>query len=47
MDGARMIARIMVPWGILAMLTGFIHTKEPLYLIRSLLGAAEAVSFRE
>jgi ACS family tartrate transporter-like MFS transporter len=39
------IARIMVSWGILAMLTGFIHTKNHFYLIRSLLGAAEAGFF--
>ena len=39
------IARIMVSWGILAMLTGFIHTKSHFYLIRSLLGAAEAGFF--
>ena len=41
------LARIMVSWGILAMLTGFIHTKSHFYLIRSLLGAAEAGFFRE
>src|SRR6185436_3617908 len=34
------ITRIMVSWGILAMLTGFIHTKNHFYLIRALLGAA-------
>ena len=39
------LARIMVSWGILAMLTGFIHTKNHFYLIRSLLGAAEAGFF--
>ena len=39
------IARIMVSWGILAMFTGFIHTKTHFYLIRSLLGAAEAGFF--
>lgn len=39
------IARIMISWGILAMLTGFIHTKTHFYLIRSLLGAAEAGFF--
>src|SRR5512132_1546532 len=32
------IARIMISWGILAMLTGFIHTKNQFYLIRFLLG---------
>jgi MFS transporter, ACS family, tartrate transporter len=39
------IARIMVSWGILAILTGFIHTKNQFYIIRFLLGAAEAGFF--
>jgi MFS transporter, ACS family, tartrate transporter len=39
------IARIMISWGILAMLTGFIHTRNHFYLIRALLGAAEAGFF--
>src|SRR5882672_10824248 len=39
------ITRIMVSWGILAMITGFIHTKNQFYLIRLLLGAAEAGFF--
>jgi len=39
------IARIMISWGILAMLTGFIQTKNQFYLIRFLLGAAEAGFF--
>jgi MFS transporter, ACS family, tartrate transporter len=39
------IARIMISWGILAMLTGFIHTQNQFYLIRLLLGAAEAGFF--
>ena len=39
------LARIMVSWGILAMLTGFIQTKNHFYVIRSLLGAAEAGFF--
>ncbi len=39
------LARIMVSWGILAMLTGFIHTRNQFYLIRFLLGAAEAGFF--
>jgi len=39
------IARIMLSWGILAMLTGFIHTRNQFYLIRLLLGAAEAGFF--
>jgi ACS family tartrate transporter-like MFS transporter len=39
------LARIMISWGILAMITGFIHTKNQFYLIRLLLGAAEAGFF--
>jgi len=39
------IARIMISWGILAMLTGFIHTEKQFYIIRLLLGAAEAGFF--
>lgn len=39
------IARIMISWGILAMLTGFVHTKNQFYIIRFLLGAAEAGFF--
>ena len=39
------IARIMISWGILAILTGFIHTKNQFYIIRFLLGAAEAGFF--
>jgi ACS family tartrate transporter-like MFS transporter len=39
------IARIMISWGILAMLTGFVQTKNQFYLIRFLLGAAEAGFF--
>lgn len=39
------IARIMISWGILAMLMGFVQTKNQFYLIRFLLGAAEAGFF--
>ena len=39
------IARIMVSWGILAILMGFIHTKNQFYIVRFLLGAAEAGFF--
>jgi MFS transporter, ACS family, tartrate transporter len=39
------IARIMISWGILAMLTGFIQTKNQFYGVRLLLGAAEAGFF--
>ena len=39
------IARIMITWGILAVITGFIKTSGQFYLIRFLLGAAEAGFF--
>jgi MFS transporter, ACS family, tartrate transporter len=39
------IARIMISWGILAAATGFIQTKNQFYVIRFLLGAAEAGFF--
>jgi ACS family tartrate transporter-like MFS transporter len=39
------IARIMVTWGIVAILMGFIHTKPQFYSARFLLGAAEAGFF--
>lgn len=39
------IARIMISWGILAILTGFINTKSQFYWIRFFLGAAEAGFF--
>jgi len=41
--GARVwIARILITWGIIAMLTGFVHTVHQLYVVRFLLGLAEA-----
>jgi ACS family tartrate transporter-like MFS transporter len=41
--GARIwIARILVSWGIVAILTGFVRTATHLYLLRFLLGLAEA-----
>jgi D-galactonate transporter len=41
--GARIwIARILVTWGIVAMLTGFVHNVHQLYVVRFLLGLAEA-----
>ena len=44
--GARVwIARILISWGIIAMLTGFVHSAHQLYLIRFLLGVAEAGFF--
>src|SRR5262249_44599132 len=38
----RWIARIMISWGAVTMLTGFIHSTSQFYLVRFLLGAAEA-----
>jgi ACS family tartrate transporter-like MFS transporter len=44
--GARIwIARILVTWGILASLTGLVHTIHQLYIVRFLLGLAEAGYF--
>jgi len=44
--GARIwIARILVTWGILATLTGLVHTIHQLYIVRFLLGLAEAGYF--
>jgi ACS family tartrate transporter-like MFS transporter len=41
--GARIwIARILVSWGIVAILTGFVRSATHQYLLRFLLGAAEA-----
>lgn len=39
------IARIMIVWGMLAILTGFVHTATQFYWVRFLLGAAEAGFF--
>src|SRR5258708_16780794 len=44
--GARVwIARILISWGIVAMLTGFVRTVPQLYVARFLLGLAEAGYF--
>jgi sugar phosphate permease len=44
--GARIwITRILITWGILATLTGFVHTVHQLYAARFLLGLAEAGYF--
>jgi sugar phosphate permease len=44
--GARLwIARILITWGILAMLTGLVHSVHQLYAVRFLLGLAEAGYF--
>jgi MFS family permease len=41
--GARIwIARILVSWGVVAILTGFVKTAAHLYILRFLLGVAEA-----
>ena len=41
----RWIARIMISWGILTVLMAFIHTMREFYLVRFLVGAAEAGFF--
>src|ERR1700739_2041467 len=38
----RWIARIMISWGIVTALMAFIHTAREFYLVRFLVGAAEA-----
>jgi MFS transporter, ACS family, tartrate transporter len=44
--GARVwIARILISWGIVAILTGFVQTAFHLYVVRFLLGVAEAGYF--
>jgi len=44
--GARIwIARILITWGIVATLTGFVRTVHELYIVRFLLGFAEAGYF--
>jgi MFS transporter, ACS family, tartrate transporter len=44
--GARVwIARILISWGVVATLTGFVHTVDHLYGARFLLGLAEAGYF--
>jgi MFS transporter, ACS family, tartrate transporter len=41
----RWIARIMISWGILTAFTAFIHTSRQFYVVRFLVGAAEAGFF--
>src|SRR5215469_6731995 len=41
----RWIARIMISWGIITALVGFVHTSRQFYAVRFLLGAAEAGFF--
>ncbi|WP_225995644.1 MULTISPECIES: MFS transporter [Geobacillus] len=44
--GARVwIARIMITWGIIVVLTGFVQSAAHLYVLRFLLGVAEAGFF--
>jgi ACS family tartrate transporter-like MFS transporter len=44
--GARIwIARILITWGVVAVLTGFVQTPHQLYLVRFILGLAEAGYF--
>jgi D-galactonate transporter len=41
----KWIARIMISWGIVAICTGFIHSTTQFYIVRLVLGAAEAGFF--
>ncbi len=41
----KWIARIMVSWGVVSIVTGFVHTAGQFYAIRFLLGVAEASFF--
>jgi ACS family tartrate transporter-like MFS transporter len=41
----RLIAAMMIAWGLMTVLTGLVHTPGQLYLARFLLGAAEAGFF--
>ena len=41
----KWIARIMISWGIVTILTGFVHTATQFYVARFLLGAAESSFF--
>lgn len=41
----KWIARIMVSWGLVTILTAFIHSAAQFYLVRFFLGAAEASFF--
>ncbi len=44
--GARLwIARIMISWGVIVILTGFVQSATHLYILRFLLGVAEAGFF--
>ena len=40
----KWIARIMISWGLVSTLTGFVHSAGQFYAIRFLLGAADVVS---
>ena len=41
----KWIARIMISWGVVTILTGFVHTTTQFYLARFMLGAAESSFF--
>jgi ACS family tartrate transporter-like MFS transporter len=41
----KWIARIMISWGLVTILTGFVRTRGEFYAVRMLLGAAEASFF--
>ena len=42
----KWIARIMISWGVVTILTGFVHTAGQFYAARFFLGLAEASFFR-
>jgi MFS family permease len=41
----KWIARIMISWGIVTIVTGFVHTAGPFYAARFFLGVAESSFF--
>ena len=41
----KWIARIMISWGVVTILTGFVHTTTQFYIARFMLGAAESSFF--
>jgi ACS family tartrate transporter-like MFS transporter len=44
-SGRKWITRIMISWGIVTFLTGFVHTAGQFYVARFFLGAAESSFF--
>jgi len=43
----KWIARIMISWGLVTILTGFVRTSGQFYAVRFFLGTAEAASCPE